>query len=706
MPRELQYLSKRRKNQLIRQRIESHGNLDMFGSGPSSDCTLHAVYKDTSNTTTHSTSVNVINDDLTIGDNTQLFRSSSLESSSSTLCTSPILWNYGEDVVQNDMEQHTINSGSNFSVEIYDVKNIDNTFDFNERSKNKNSLENRLRSWVNAERIAHGSVTKLLKMLRDCGYESLPKDVRTLMHTPRSGISEIMKTFNNGVYVHFGLVNNLQRSIGKHLEEVPKSVKLLINCDGMSLSKSSGSQFWPILVSIQADVYTEPFAVGIYHGYSKPENANEFVRPFINEIIKIEQNGFFYGGKKCVLEIAGIVCDAPAMSFLMCTKSHSGYFCCHKCTQEGEYIKSVVFPEINFTMRTDKSFRNKEQDEHHTGDTILQKLNIDMVSQVAIDYMHLVCLGVMKRLLLFWIRGPKNCRLSKNNQKYLSDTIVATKCSIPSEFSRLPRSLAEVDKWKATEFRLFLLYIGPVILKPLMSSVYYTHFLTLSIAIRLLCDPNVCMTLNEYSDQLLKYFVNKYKTLYGRQYMSYNIHNLLHLANDVKTFGPLDKFSCFKFENYLRKVRDKMQHSPKPLQQIYNRLHEENEIPVLKEPNSYPIIHYAKSGSHINSVELKEFTITDKHPNNCCLLKNEAILFVRKIIYDNELYIIGDEFRTVKSLFDKPCNSLKLNISELDISPSDENVRIPLSNVKTKCIKCIYSRRESPVIIPLLHHLN
>lgn len=97
-------------------------------------------------------------------------------------------------------------------------------------------------------------------------------------------------------------------------------------------------------------------------------------------------------------------------------------------------------------MRIDESFRNKQQEEHHTGDTILQELNIDMVIQIVIDYMHLICLGIMKRLLVFWVKGPNNSCLSKNNQKYLSDAILATKSSILSEFSGLPRTLTKVDK--------------------------------------------------------------------------------------------------------------------------------------------------------------------------------------------------------------------------------------------------------------------
>ena len=35
---------------------------------------------------------------------------------------------------------------------------------------------------------------------------------------------------------------------------------------------------------------------------------------------------------------------------------------------------------------------------------------------------------------------------------------------IPREFSRKLRDLSEFDKWKATEIRLFLMYISKVIL--------------------------------------------------------------------------------------------------------------------------------------------------------------------------------------------------------------------------------------------------
>lgn len=114
------------------------------------------------------------------------------------------------------------------------------------------------------------------------------------------------------------------------------------------------------------------------------------------------------------------MCDAPARAFITYTKNHTGYFSCPKCTQEEDYIKAMVFLETHNTLRTNESFKNRTQPEHHTGDSILEKLPIGMISQIPLDYMHLVCLGVTKRLLQFWRSGknlllPKECVMTKFN---------------------------------------------------------------------------------------------------------------------------------------------------------------------------------------------------------------------------------------------------------------------------------------------------
>ena len=107
--------------------------------------------------------------------------------------------------------------------------------------------------------------------------------------------------------------------------------------------------------------------------------------------------------------------------------------------------------------------------------------------------MHLVCLGVTRRLLYYFkgtFKGISVGRLSYVQLNQISNSLTALHGKLPSEFARQPRSLAELDHWKATELRNFLLYTGSVVLKGIIGVNECKHFLSLSVAIRLLCEED------------------------------------------------------------------------------------------------------------------------------------------------------------------------------------------------------------------------
>jgi len=58
---------------------------------------------------------------------------------------------------------------------------------------------------------------------------------------------------------------------------------VVIGIDGLPLSKSSCSQFWPILGYIR-HLQNLVFPIGIYWGHEKPKDSNEFLRDFVNEV--------------------------------------------------------------------------------------------------------------------------------------------------------------------------------------------------------------------------------------------------------------------------------------------------------------------------------------------------------------------------------------------------------------------------------------
>ena len=89
-----------------------------------------------------------------------------------------------------------------------------------------------------------------------------------------------------------------------------------------------------------------------------------------------------------------------------------------------------------------------QDEERHLGPSPLQRLPIGMVSQFRNDYMHLVCLGVVKRVVWLWIKRPlfNSCRIGAVAVQRISDALTSLLYHLPREFHRKGRSLNEVDR--------------------------------------------------------------------------------------------------------------------------------------------------------------------------------------------------------------------------------------------------------------------
>jgi hypothetical protein len=86
-------------------------------------------------------------------------------------------------------------------------------------------------------------------------------------------------------------------------------------------------------------------------------------------------------------------------------------------------------------------------------------------------------------------------------------THLTTAKHIPKEFARQPRSLHEYKRWKATEWRQFLLNSGPVVLFDLISRPVYENFLRLSVAMTIVLSPKLARQHTDYVERLLLQFV-------------------------------------------------------------------------------------------------------------------------------------------------------------------------------------------------------
>jgi len=219
------------------------------------------------------------------------------------------------------------------------------------------------------------------------------------------------------------------------------------------------------------------FPVGMYFGTEKPSDSNEFLKDFINEAKNLVSNGILIKNKLYKVIIDVFCCDTPVKAFILRIKSHNSFFSCSRCEIEGEYKSNrVCFPYCEPNRRPNKrthaGYLTRSQNRHHlssiTNSCVTEIPGLDIVNNFSLDYMHLVCLGVTKKLILLWMKGPLCARLPSWKIKELSKLTLNLKSSFACEFVRKPRQLEDILRWKATELRTFLLYIGPVILKGIL----------------------------------------------------------------------------------------------------------------------------------------------------------------------------------------------------------------------------------------------
>lgn len=340
----------------------------------------------------------------------------------------------------------------------------------------------------------------------------------------------------------------------------------------------------------------------------------------------------------------------------------------------------VVYTETTiYEKRTDASFRARIQPEHHIGESLFEQLAIDMVNDFPIDYMHQVCLGVMKKLLLLWIKGPKKHRMSVNQIYSVSSHLLSLSCFIPNCFARKPRALSDVDRWKATEFRQFLLYTGGIVLKPVLADNMYDNFMSLSVAISILVSPELTSVHANYAQRLITFFLQEAHNIYGSKFFVYNVHSLLHITNDAVKFGSLDNCSAFAFENKMQMLKKMTRSGKRPIVQVAKRIAERDS--ACNTTQSTPAAT----------------TFATKSPNNAFILPNGSCVEVIKRC-ENQSYK-AHQYKHCAPLFTNPCDS-----SLLSFYKTSFNFVVRYLHERDLCHKAILIKEKDHLIFLKLHH--
>ncbi|KAB0795928.1 hypothetical protein PPYR_09989 [Photinus pyralis] len=553
------------------------------------------------------------------------------------------------------------------------------------------TLINDLRKWAIHSKVHHSAVNNLLHVLSKY-HPNLPLDSRTLLKTSRK---LNVKQIGNGELCYLGLKKHLNNFLIKNKDFNLNEIRISFNIDGRVIS----------------NIKSDPFVVAVFCGTSKPKPLDAYLEEFIKELEHLLKNGLKYLNLRYTIKIHSFVCDAPAKAFLKCIKNHTGYASCEKCNAVGEYVNGrVILKSTCSPKRTDDSFKLHLDSEHHTGVSPLTKLPIGLVSQFPIDYMHNICLGVMRKLLNFWMSGPLPTRLGSKTINAMSARLESLRNYIPVEFNRKPRSLSELQRWKATEFRSFLLYLGPVVLNNLIDPSLYEQFLLLHSSITILISSKHISNLGTaLAKELLILFIQHCESVYGEEFLIYNVHMLCHISDDVDLFGALDNFSAFPFENCLGRLKSLIKSPRKPLQQLCRRLLELEFSFTVQESNplhSLLVQHDHCNGPLPSDKSINDFKQFKRNADSYCIIGNNAVVQIHNILVNvkNEIFVVGKQFKSKTSLYKYPFESKKLNIFVIN-NLSNKFEVWSATTLIGKFIVYPVPSKNSTVSFPIIHSL-
>lgn len=339
--------------------------------------------------------------------------------------------------------------------------------------------------------------------------------------------------------------------------------------------------------------------------------------------------------------------------------------------------------------------------------------------------MHAVDLGITSRLLSMWLNPQNRDKPFYFNQekKNRMDEFIS-KLKPPKEIPRSFRRLAEMSNYKASEYSSLLLYVFPLILRELLPTSHYQHFLLLVITMKNLLSSPITPVSLEHSKILAYKFVEIMPTLYGPKSIIHNVHLFTHLTDVVQNIGSLSDVTAYPYEaangifrdyvcgtkNIAKEMARKFELSfachlnissiPPPVQKLGTRTAiQSSTLQIIEDSGSgistaFQFSTYRKNEKFYSS---KSYTV-EKDSCNAFIQINDSLYFHAHCYIEKkeEIYAIG-------RAYDKVSNPLYCDVNgyrmALDHIVQVQKGAIIMMNVNQFRAKCLFVEHNNETFI-------
>lgn len=454
----------------------------------------------------------------------------------------------------------------------------------------------------------------------------------------------------------------------------PRNISFSWYTDGIPVFKSSKVSMTPFFLTINElpfhvrKLRENTLLLGLWFGKSKP-NPNLFMSKFQNQINELAEGiEVTLPNRVGSIKVRGILisgtADTPAKSDFLNFKKFNGTFGCMSCCIEGENIETengsthVYRYDEQMVMRTSANCINWAQTASEDnpifgvkGPTALANYMPDFIGGLAIDRMHCVDGGVIKKMLSLWF--DSQYREEGFSLYHMIETVdERLKAIKPTKFiHRMTRSIAEIVHWKTSELRVWAFYYSLPVLDGILRPDLFENYKLLIMGCAILSSDEISTNLIDVAEEFLNKFTKDFEILYGLKYCLINIHQVRHLPDCVRRLGPLWSNFCFEYEN-LNGLTLKAIHGTTNVDSQVAKSHVRSirKVRHMEELPDRDVLDFCLSRK--NQVKIIEQTGPSSYSVGSCKYLNEVPAELREMLNNENIdhfTMIFQYFRMLKS---------------------------------------------------------
>ena len=349
--------------------------------------------------------------------------------------------------------------------------------------------------------------------------------------------------------------------------------------------------------------------IGVIPGPEEPKHdINSFLEPMVNELLDLwdgVQMDIIKAGEKVVrCAVLCTACDIPAGRKMCGFLGHSAKYGCSHCLKPSPGTVGCMdysgFSVDTWPPRTGRRHRKKARELKNA--TTLTERNekeskygcrytelirlpyFDCPRMLIVDPMHNLFLGSAKHML-------KSAWLTMG---FISDSAFdliqerVNSVVVPAGIGRIPHKIKSgFASFTADQWKNWVVYYSTLVLFDILPQNHLECWRHFVLACRLLCSKELTAYSVQVSNALLLQFCKKAEHLYGKDFVTPNMHMHMHLKSCVLDYGPLHGFWLFAFERYNGELGSIPNNNHSIEVQLMNRFIQDSEVISTQLPDDF-----------------------------------------------------------------------------------------------------------------------